>query len=176
MVNTAISTSNAGDGQSADAVLDQSLDALEMQLRDWAPAFRAIADDVLAPFVERQFASAGAEGGTPWQDLASRQRRGRGGVGRILRRTGRMAASFQSGSAEHVQTISGTKLIWGSQVPYAIFHQTGTGKGFGQERVATGPGTRRGMAMRRILTLTEPMKRSMRDAMMARLAQIVGSD
>ena len=174
MINTAIRTGSASRQQDAASVLDRSLSALEERLRDWAPAFRAIADDALAPFVEKQFASAGAEGGTPWQALASRQRRG--GAGAMLIRTGRMAASFQQGGAGHIETISGTKLVWGSQVPYAIFHQTGTGKGFGQERVATGPGSGRGMPMRRILTLTDPLKRSMRYVMMSRLAQIVGSE
>ena len=173
-----ISKWNASSGQGAEAVFDRSLGALEARLRDWAPAFRAIADDVLAPFVERQFTSAGAEGGTPWQELVLRQRRGQARLrqGTMLQRTGRMAASFIAGAADHVEAISGTKLIWGSQVPYAIFHQTGAGKGFGQERVATGPGTGRGMVMRRILTLTEPMRGSMRDAMMARLAEIVASE
>jgi hypothetical protein len=53
-----------------------------------------------------------------------------------------------------------------------MFHQTGTGKGFEQTRVAMGEGTGRGMPMRRILVLTEPVKRQMRGIMMARLQQI----
>ena len=156
---------------------------LRHELVDWAPAFQLIVEDVLEPFVEKQFQSEGAAGvdvvrsdkssgtGLDWQELAESTKRGRAGT-TILYRSGSLAKSFRKGGGEHVENITPQKLQWGSSKPYALFHQTGTGKGFGQERVETGPGTGRGMAMRKIIVLTDREKRRMSRTMTGRIAQV----
>jgi hypothetical protein len=80
------------------ALFGTAIDSFQAELRDWAPAFRQIAAEVFAPFVERQFESGGAEGGSgsgdvPWQELASGRRAGGARTSQAsLLRTGRMAA------------------------------------------------------------------------------------
>lgn len=137
-------------------------------LRDWAPAFRLIAHDIFEPFVERRFSS---EGEGTWQTLAPATFR-RKGDSRILSESGALRSSFQSGGGDHVEEITRQSLRWGSSKPYVLFPQTGTGKGFQRPSVLVGPGTGRGMAMRKILVMDEPMKRRIRSTMVGRLAQL----
>lgn len=63
--------------------------------------------------------------------------------------------SFTKQGTDHVERIEEKLMEWGSADPIAVFHQTGTGKGFGHSRVETGKGTGRGMAMRKIVALGE---------------------
>lgn len=141
-----------------------------------APAFALIAEEILAPFVEKQFESQGAAGATHWAELAestlkARERRGiKGDI--ILYETGKLVHSFVEKTPEHIEEISRRKLRWGSKLPYALFHQTGTGKGFQKQQIATGPGTGRGMPMRKILVFTPEMKQRMRNTLVGRLAHI----
>jgi hypothetical protein len=90
----------------------------------------------------------------------------------ILVESGALMESFQTGGADHVERIGAKEMEWGSSDPVAIFHQTGTGKGFGQARVATGKGTGRGMAMRKILFLDEQAKQDIRERFVGRLAMV----
>ena len=76
-----------------------------------------------------------------WQELTANTIRQRGSAHPILHRSGMLEESFQKGQPAHYGEITPKKLTWGSAVPYALFHQTGTGKGFGKDRVTTGPGT-----------------------------------
>lgn len=145
------------------------------ELRNWAPAFRMIAQEVFEPFVARQFSSQGEEGGTSWQTLAPSTIHQKGSD-RILYRDGMLEGSFRSGGPDHVEEIDRQSLRWGSLTPYALFHQTGTGKGFQQTSVLIGPGTGRGVAMRKILVMTEAMKRRMRSYMVGRLSQIARAE
>lgn len=150
-------------------------------LGDWKPAFKLIAHDVLERFWEKQFESEGAAGGEPWQELADSTLAGRGpapyGAGcrksresaGILYRSGDLARSGIEGESGHVEEITDQRLLWGSSVGYALFHQTGTGKGFGKSRVSTGPGTGRGMPMRKMLVITRPMTNDIMLAMQAHL-------
>jgi phage gpG-like protein len=141
---------------------------LATELRDWSPAFRLIAHDVLEYYTLEMFRTAGRG---EWQTLAPSTFKRKGNPA-ILRETGALEASFTEAGAGHVEEITREKLIWGSLVPYALFHQTGTGKGFQKPAVAVGPGTGRGMPMRKILALTDAMKRKMRSALVGRLAQL----
>jgi len=141
-------------------------------LLDWSPAFEVIADDILEPFVEEQFESEGKRAGLTWQELAPETIERRGSAHPILTAEGGLKISFMKGAAQHEQTITPRKLVWGSRVPYALFHQTGTGKGFQRERVATGKGTGRGMAMRKILSFTEPLKQRMARSITGRIDQV----
>lgn len=118
-------------------VLDK-IAGLEERLADVTPALEIIAD-LLELFVAAQFASQGSQGGVHWAPLAFRttvlrlERRGyyartptggAGPQGPILVWTGRLRDSFKRGAAEHVRLISRDGLEWGTQVPYAGFHQS----------------------------------------------------
>lgn len=133
-------------------------------LRDWAPAFRAIAHDVLEPTVMEQFETAGHGNWAPLAPSTIKQK----GHDTVLFRSGAMYRSFQSGGLNHVEEISRDKMTWGSTDPKALFHQTGTGSGF--QLPVKGPG--RGMPMRKILQLSEETKRLMRSILVRRLATI----
>jgi len=157
---------------------------LRHELVDWSPAFETIAEDVLTPLVEKQFETQGAAGGVTWAALAettlSARSSGRRAQGilhtsnlAILQASGTLKRSFVEKGGDHVETITPKKLTWGSAVPYGLFHQTGTGKGFQRASgVPTGPGSGRGMAMRKILELTDATKKRMSRTMTGRIAQV----
>lgn len=123
----------------AKPVLD-GLDAFAASIADVAPALQTVADD-FREMIEEQFATQGSAGGTPWAPLApSTLRRRRGGL-TILESTGALRGSLtDAGAFGHVEafdgfTASGPSLNLGSELPFAIFHQTGTGIGFGETEV-----------------------------------------
>ena len=107
-----------------------------------------------------------------WQELTANTIRQRGSAHPILHRSGMLEESFQKGQPAHYEEITPRKLTWGSSVLYALFHQTGTGKGFGKDRVATGPGTGPGMPRRKELFLSERMKQQMANVMTGRMGQV----
>lgn len=146
--------------------------AFKKYLGDWSPAFRFIAHDVLEGFVTEQFKSEGAEGGITWQELAPSTVKQRGSEHPILERSGDLEESFMEGGTDHVEDINEKEMTWGSAKPYALFHQTGTQKGFQKDRVAVGKGTGRGMARRRILVINKPLTDRMMLAMQSRLVQV----
>ena len=147
---------------------------LRHEMMDWSPAFEIIAEDVLTPFVEQQFEKEGAAGGLRWAELAPATLEAREYPGRtILYQSGALLRSFVEKGGEHEETITPKKLLWGSRVPYSLFHQTGTGKGFQRASgVPTGVGTGRGMPMRKILSFTDKMKQKMARTMTGRIAQV----
>jgi phage gpG-like protein len=98
----------------------------EIAIRDWSRAFLEIAEAVLAPHVHRLFASEGAAEGEPWQELAPATVKRRGSAHPILQVTGALLRSFQTGGERHHEEITPRKLTWGSDVPYALFHEFGT--------------------------------------------------
>ncbi len=121
-------------------------------IRDWTTAFARIAEEVLAPYVEDQFESQGGEGAGKWADLAESTIKDRAhhgyGPTPILTRSGDLKWSFRT------QRLTPLSFAWGSMSPYAMFHQTGTGKGFNQRQVESGKGTGRGMPQRPIFDFT----------------------
>lgn len=133
-------------------------------LRDWGPAFQAMASEVLEPGVMAQFETMGH--GT-WAELAPSTIKQKG-HDTILFRTGAMYRSFQSGGQDHVEEITRKRMLWGSSDPKALFHQTGTLSGF--QQMVKGPG--RGVPMRKLLTLDSEQKRRMRSILVQRLATI----
>lgn len=147
----------------------EAVGSLMTGMRDWSPGFRAMVEEVLEPAVDSQFQSQG--GINPWQALAESTAKSKGSPF-ILVGDGRLWNSFRRGHPDHVEEITRSSLSWGTRVPYALFHQTGTGKGFQQTSVQTGAGTGRGMPMRKILEFTSPMKRELRSIMVQRLATI----
>jgi phage gpG-like protein len=134
------------------------------QLRNWAPAFRAMAREVLEPAVDEQFTTGGHGGWAPLADSTIRAK----GHDTIEMDSGRLFRSFKEGGVDHVEEISRDRMLWGSAVPYGIFQQTGTGSGF--QQTTKGPG--RGMPMRKILALTDANKRAMRSILVRQLANI----
>lgn len=169
-----------GEHKGKDVLANFVISRFDKAIGNWAPAFRFIADDILESIVERQFESEGGAGGTKWQELAPSTLASRSGHGItrtsentfILHHSGQLERSFRKGETDHREDISAKKLVWGSDVPYALFHQTGTGKGFNQARVATGPGTGRGMAMRKILDITPEAHADIERTLLGRGAQI----
>jgi phage gpG-like protein len=137
---------------------------------DYRPAFQLIAEDILEPVVRDIFKQESAE--ITWQVLTANTIRQRGSAHPILHRSGMLEESFQKGQPAHHEDITPKKLTWGSDVPYALFHQTGTGKGFGKDRVATGPDTGRGMPRRKELFLSERMKQQIGNVMIGRMGQV----
>ena len=95
-------------------------------IRNWSPGFEMVADDVLEPYVKQAFTSEGASEGTPWQDLAPSTVARRGSAHPILRVSGLLMESFEKQGREHHEEIGPRKLVWGSDVPYALFHEFGT--------------------------------------------------
>lgn len=164
-----------------DVLANFTISRFDKAVGNWKPAFQFIADDILESFVSKNFETEGAAGGTRWQDLAPSTLKSRSkdfGVTRtaentfILHRTGMLERSFRKSEPHHVEDLGPKKMTWGSDVPYALFHQTGTRKGFDQARVATGPGTGRGMAMRKILSVTPALQADIERTLLGRGAQI----
>jgi phage gpG-like protein len=134
--------------------VEQALRAFQDSLADQSPALTEIADDFRAMITE-QFASEGRASGTPWAELApSTARRRRAGT-LLLNVTGALLDSLrQPGAAGHVEEADGQTLTLGSRLPYAIYHQTGTGAGYGQTYRAGHVKGQRGMPMRPLIVLT----------------------
>ncbi len=164
-----------GERRGKDVLANFVLHRFSNAIGNWTPAFRMIADDILEYAVERQFESEGSAGGESWQALApSTLAR----IGRdqehafILYRSGMLAKSFRKDEPMHHQEIEPKRMAWGSDVPYALFHQTGTGKGFSKSRVTTGKGTGRGMPMRKVLVITPETRAQIESTLLGRGAQI----
>lgn len=135
--------------------VSQALEAFESSLADNSPALQLIADD-FREMIAGQFATEGAAGGAPWAALAPSTLRGRRSGSSILNSTGALLASLiDSGAAGHVEESDGQSLTLGSRLPYAIFHQTGAGRGFGQRSITPGRGTGRGLPMRPLMVLSD---------------------
>jgi phage gpG-like protein len=96
-------------------------------LADNTSALAAVADD-LREMIGEQFSTEGAAGGTPWSPLAtSTLRKSRGLRSGILDLTGALKGSLTDpGAPGHVETTDGQQLLFGSELPYANFHQVGT--------------------------------------------------
>lgn len=141
--------------------LERALENFQASLADNSAALAAIADD-LREMVGQQFATEGRAGGTPWAELAPstlrRSRRRRAG---ILYSTGALLGSFGVlGAPGHVEELDRQSLLFGSRLPYALFHQTGTGIGFGQTQLPVSRGRKpsgrgRALPMRPLIVMTE---------------------
>lgn len=141
--------------------LERALENFQVSLADNSAALAAIADD-LREMVSQQFATEGRAGGTPWAELAPstlrRSRRRRAG---ILYSTGALLGSLRAiGAPGHLEELDRQSLLFGSRLPYALFHQTGTGIGFGQTQLPVGRGRKpsgrgRALPMRPLIVMTE---------------------
>jgi phage gpG-like protein len=97
---------------------------------------RSVADAIRRGFQDN-FSTQGSAAGTPWRALApstviDRQRKGFGGSGPILVRSGRVRSTWVGEGGEHYSSFrqSGGYSVWeeGSDDPIARLHETGTSK------------------------------------------------
>ena len=134
--------------------VEQALRAFQASLAEPSPALAAIADDFRA-MVKEQFASEGRAGGTIWAALAPTTARQRRAGTSLLNVTGALLASLNdAGAPGHLEETDGQTLTLGSRLPYAIYHQTGTGTGYGQTFLPGHAKRQRGMPMRPLIVLT----------------------
>lgn len=177
------------EGSVNSADLERALDNFQASLADNSEALAAVADD-LRQMIAEQFASEGAAGGTPWAPLAPSTLRHSGRArGGILCVTGALRGSLTDpGSPGHVEQLDEQSLLFGSDLPYAIYHQTGTGIGFGQTdvarplqssassrtrkgRKAPGPGRGHTLPMRPLIVVTDARAESWAEIIRAGIEQ-----
>jgi phage gpG-like protein len=125
--------------------VDKALENFELSLSDQSPALRNIADD-LREMIAAQFATEGRAGGTPWAPLADTTlRKSRGSRSGILNLNGALRGSLVERAAPgHVEELDAQSLLFGSRLPYALFHQTGTGIAFGRSQPPSQSKVRKG--------------------------------
>jgi phage gpG-like protein len=90
-------------------------------------ALQAIAG-IMREETEAQFDTEGEHASGGWKPLArsTLERKERLGLDhRILRATGRLFESLtQQAAPDHIERLSGDSLVFGSAVPYGIYHQS----------------------------------------------------
>jgi phage gpG-like protein len=130
------------------------LEDFQASLSDFSGALASIGEDFRQMAAE-QFGTQGESGGTPWAELApSTLRRKKGGGGSILYNTGALLNSLTDPDAPgHFETADPLSLALGTDVPYAMFHQLGSGWGSGQTSLPPAPRRGHGVPMRPILVL-----------------------
>jgi hypothetical protein len=102
-------------------------EGFKRHMGDWTRVWRRLISEVLMPFVVRQFRSQGGEGRRQWAELAPTTLKRRLYPRKpILQQTGMLQMSFVGGP-DHVEEVDAKRMKWGSESPYALFHQTGTG-------------------------------------------------
>lgn len=162
--------------------VERRLSHFQASLADNSAALRAVADN-LREMIAQQFSTQGAAGGTPWAPLApSTLRKTRGPRAGILYSTGALLGSLVDASAPgHVEETDGRELLFGSELPYAIFHQTGAGIGFGQPQLPTSPrkehqragaarSSRRALPMRPLIVVSDARAESWIEMVRAEIA------
>ncbi|HMV50855.1 MAG TPA: phage virion morphogenesis protein, partial [Blastocatellia bacterium] len=109
-----------------------SLDRLELSLKDFRPLFNE-ASRLIYEFEKEAFASEGASSRVgKWKPLTANYARWKEkkAPGKpILEFSGALKRSLTRPNARgSVRRITEEELIVGTQIPYAVFHQTGTRK------------------------------------------------
>jgi phage gpG-like protein len=106
------------------------LDGMMLAMRNLTPAWKQVAE-VLRIAAEKNFSTQGAYSGRTWPPLSpayAKVKAAKYGNKPILQRTGQMYESLvKMNHSQHVQTITPEFFEWGTRVPYARWHQTGTG-------------------------------------------------
>lgn len=110
-----------------DVQLKRSLLRTAGRFKDAAPAFEQIAD-ILMEIEDDQFESSGRHGSGGWAKLAESTLEHKTGAG-ILIETGDLERSLTTrGAPDQVLEITSEFLLFGTSLPYAAFHQTGTSR------------------------------------------------
>jgi len=111
------------------ATMQAAIEGMQSNLSDLRPAWRQV-HQVLLRFEREVFRSEGAYTGRPWQPLTpeyAARKQSRWGRRPILQASQRMFRSFtDAGHDEHVFEMTPTRMIFGSRVFYARYHQDGT--------------------------------------------------
>ena len=109
-----------------DTLVDFRLLGIEVGATDLRPALKDVAESLIKN-EQRRFRT---QGGGDWAPLAPATRKSKAARGedpRILHATGRLAKSLTRKHDPWMQLDVGPNfLVYGSHVPYAGFHQTGT--------------------------------------------------
>ena len=93
---------------------------------DLAPLFRRLSL-YLVRETRRNFEEQHSPDGVPWAAFVRSPNKRRGGPSaKLLRDRDILFGSLTAGSANHVEEIMSSSLIWGTNVPYGGFHQDGT--------------------------------------------------
>jgi phage gpG-like protein len=118
------------DSLGQEVVAREILRPLGRRASDLRPAMDA-ALDIIRDAEGRQFDTQGADGSGGWAPLADStvQRKARAGLDpRILHATGDLVASVTTDSGDNIGISRKDGLDFGTTLPYAGFHQTGTGR------------------------------------------------
>jgi len=129
--------------------MDRGLARFTDGISDWRPIWPVFADTFYA-YIRSQFSSEGEEGlGAKWAKLSDSYAawKAKHFPGKpILQRTGALIASLTGASAPGaVYQPQPHSLTIGSTIPYALYHQTGTGR----------------MPQRKEIVFSEPAKREL---------------
>lgn len=82
----------------------------------------------LANQARKSFDQAQAPDGTPWPPLKNPSARRGGPAAKPLRDTGRLMGSLIGQGPGHIEDVGDARLVWGTSVEYASYHQEGTGR------------------------------------------------
>jgi len=111
--------------------LDFALAGLTAQIGDWREVWPKVSDK-LAEIEHQLFESAGAAGEHGrWPDLKpsyARAKERKWGQAAPLQASGRLRTTLAGQSSEGINRHEPLLLRWGTEVPYAVFHQAGTRK------------------------------------------------
>ena len=125
-----------------DGGMAKALGELSGIISDFSPVWPAV-DKIVADMETQQFESEGEYGGQAWEPLnptyAARKQRERGGDG-ILVASGRMRRSLIDTRDPEHYFVSGPNFgEFGTRVPYAMYHQSGTSRGLPKRTVIPVP-------------------------------------
>jgi phage gpG-like protein len=108
------------------------LGGMAANVQDLTPVWPGFIESGLRPIIAGQFASRGAEGEHgAWAELSPaylKYKLAHYGAEQILVRTHRLIDSLLTDTDDTVKQMLPQSLVFGSSVPYGIFHQTGTAK------------------------------------------------
>lgn len=111
--------------------LDSALTGLRDQIKDWRGAWPKVSEK-LTEIEVQLFDFVGATGGHgKWADLKpayARAKQTKRGLAPILQASGRLQDSLTGKSSDRIDAHEPLVLRWGTEVPYAVFHQAGTRK------------------------------------------------
>ena len=128
-------------------------------VEDYRPAWPDV-QTVMEHIEELQFSSQGAHGSGGWAALNPRYaayKAARYGVKPILQRTGELKASLTENTGKSVREMRPLEFQYGTRVPYAGFHQSGTNR----------------MPRRKLIDLTEADKRDIMRTIQRYLVSVV---
>ena len=111
-----------------DVQLQRSFSRFTEDVKDYSPAFRAIAVEFFKG-EEQQFASGGHSGSGGWAPLAPStvaHKRLMGYSPDILVRTGALRDALSKITGDTIREVDPLMLRLGTTLPYALYHQKGT--------------------------------------------------